>query len=403
MIVVLFDSFCRYSLFPLTFVRPVATLRVGILTIAEKWARYLGVEVSYHTEAYLQEKFPQNSGIQNIFINGSVCPNEALVEAVVELKEGQALYSGNCCIAINLSENLAKKFDQENLSSYEPIQYTGVFTRLTFPEDIFKYNDAEIRADYRLLTKGRISASLSSTNRVLGDDIFVEEGVEAECATFNTLQGPIYLGKYSQVWEGSTIRGSFALGEYSQVKMGAKIYGMTTIGPHARVGGEINNVVIFGYSSKGHEGFIGNSVVGEWCNLGADSNTSNLKNNYSEVALWDYATCSVRKTGLQFCGLIMGDHSKCSINTMFNTGTVVGVGANIFGAGFPPKFVPDFSWGGSQGFMPYALDKFFETAEKVYERRNQVFSSLDRAILGHVFELTSKNRLYGMQDSALIQ
>ena len=245
-----------------------------------------------------------------------------------------------------------------------------------------------------MLTKGRVSQKLSSTNCTLGDDIFVEEGVVAECSTFNTLQGPIYLGKNSQVWEGSNIRGSFALCAYSQVKMGAKIYGMTTIGPYSRVGGEINNSVILGYSSKGHDGYLGNSVVGEWCNMGADSNTSNLKNNYAEVRLWDYNKMYFRETGLQFCGLIMSDHAKCGINTMFNTGTVVGVGANVFGPGFHRNFVPDFAWGGGHDFKPYILDKLFETAEKVFERRDMVFNEIEKKILTRVFELTENSRVF---------
>jgi len=245
-----------------------------------------------------------------------------------------------------------------------------------------------------VLTHGRQSAVLSNTNTLLGEAIFIEEGAEAECSTFNSLNGPIYIGKNSQVWEGSHIRGSFALCENSQVKMGTKIYGQTTIGPFCRVGGEINNAVIWGYSSKGHEGYLGNAVIGQWCNIGADSNNSNLKNNYAEVKLWDYEKESFRKTGLQFCGLIMADHAKCGINTMFNTGTVAGVSANIFGPGFPRNFIPDFAWGGAQGFETYALNKMFDTAEKVYERRGLPFDAQEKAILTKVFELTQTHRRF---------
>lgn len=393
--VILFDDFSRrLNLLPLTFTRPVAALRIGILTIAEKWEKYLELGVSYQTELYLQEKFPIEYSDQNILINGSICPDEHLLEAVDNLLDGEALYSDTVLVALKLSEASAKKWNQSDLSPYKHIQYTVSLNQVVFPEDIFKLNDAEIRKDYALLTKGKVSQKLSSTNCTLGDDIFVEEGVMAECATFNALQGPIYLGKNSQVWEGANIRGSFALCNDSQVKMGAKIYGMTTIGPHARVGGEINNSVILGYSSKGHDGYLGNSVLGEWCNIGADSNTSNLKNNYAEVRLWDYNKMYFRKTGLQFCGLVMSDHAKCAINTMFNTGTVVGVGANVFGSGFPRNFIPDFAWGGVHGFKTYALDKLFETAERVFERRNMIFNVIEKNILTAVFELTEKSRVF---------
>ncbi|RYD79365.1 MAG: glucose-1-phosphate thymidylyltransferase, partial [Sphingobacteriales bacterium] len=266
------------------------------------------------------------------------------------------------------------------------------FIKITYPNDIFTNNGIELRKDFELLTKGRTSSTLSSTNTFLGDNIFVEEGAVAECSVFNSLQGPIYLGKNTQVWESSNIRGSFALCEDSSVKMGAKIYPNTTIGPHSRVGGEINNAVIWGYSSKGHEGYLGNAVLGQWCNIGADSNNSNLKNNYAEVKLWDYKFETFRNTGLQFCGLIMADHSKCGINTMFNTGTVAGVSANIFGAGFPRNFIPDFAWGGAHGFEVYSLQKMFETAIKVYARRDLPFDETEKAILNKVFDLTQQYR-----------
>ncbi|MFD2147287.1 hypothetical protein [Mucilaginibacter antarcticus] len=253
---------------------------------------------------------------------------------------------------------------------------------------MFSKNDIELRRDFTLITKGRTSATISDTNTIIGTEFFAEEGAVAACCTFNTTGGPIYLGKHTEVWEGSHIRGAFALCDHSQVKMGARIYGATTIGPHSRVGGEISNAVIWGYSSKGHDGYLGNSVMGEWCNIGADSNNSNLKNNYSEVKLWDYATQRFRKTGLQFCGLIMADHAKCGINTMFNTGTVVGVSANVFGAGYPRNFVPDFAWGGAQGFEVYTVKKMFETAKLVFERRGKDFDELEQDILKAVFEQT---------------
>lgn len=385
----LFDDGAWESLRPLTFTRPVADLRIGILTIAEKWARQLSAASGFSTQAYLSVKFPEHPEAV-LFINGSVCPDEALLEAVTGLGEGEALKKDGLLLAYRAAE--IKKHDVQLAGSLSAKTYPGNFIRIQYPEDIFRFNDVELKKDFNFLTKGRTSGQLSASNTVLGDQIFVEEGATAECSTFNSLNGPIYLGRSSQVWEGSHIRGSFALGADSQVKMGTKIYGQTTIGPFCRVGGEINNAVIWGYSSKGHEGYLGNSVLGQWCNIGADTNNSNLKNNYAEVRLWDYSKESFRKTGLQFCGLIMADHAKCGINTMFNTGTVAGVSANIFGAGFPRNFIPDFAWGGAQGFDVYAIHKMFETAEKVYERREIDFDQTEKDILTEIFELTKSYR-----------
>ncbi len=385
----LFDDGAWLSLRPLTFTRPVADLRIGILTIAEKWSRYLNAAVGFSTQAYLSPKYPAQLDA-DFFINGSVCPDLQLVDAVLALKNGQALYSNDLLIACN--SNLSLSYPLHPTNTFEKIEFAGSYQKITTPEDIFKYNDLELRKDFNLLTSGRTSAQMSSTNTLIGDQIFIEEGVEAECSTFNSRSGPIYLGKNSQVWEGAHIRGSFALCNDSQVKMGTKIYGQTTIGPFCRVGGEINNAVLWGYSSKGHEGYLGNSVLGQWCNIGADSNNSNLKNNYAEVKLWDYETNRFRKTGLQFCGLIMADHAKCAINTMFNTGTVVGVSANVFGAGFPRNFIADFSWGGSHGFEVYTLEKMFETTRKVLERRDMELLDVEKNILSEVFSQTSTYR-----------
>lgn len=395
MSILFFDDSSRESLLPLSFTRPVADFRIGILSIAEKWAKRFSItSYSFVTEEYLQEKFPQKVSAENLFINGSICPDEELVKAIARLQLGEALVSNSQLIAVKLSEKDAQNFNYSNFSSNLSKEYQGSFIKINHPEDLFSYNDAELRKDFTLLTAGRTSANISATNTILGNNFFAEEGATAECATFNTLEGPIYLGKNSQIWEGSHIRGPFALGEHSQVKMGAKIYGATTIGPHCRVGGEVSNSILFAYSSKGHEGFLGNSVLGEWCNIGADTNNSNLKNNYTEVRLWDYTTQSFRKTGLQFCGLIMADHAKCGINTMFNTGTVVGVSANVFGAGYPRNFVPDFAWGGAQGLEVYPLNKVFETAERVYERRNRVFDAVEKHILTHIFEQTQAYRRF---------
>jgi UDP-N-acetylglucosamine diphosphorylase/glucosamine-1-phosphate N-acetyltransferase len=393
MTIILFDDLVWKSLLPLTFTRPVSEIRIGILTISEKWSKYLNKDITHHTRYYLQEKFPVTLSNSNLFINGSVCPDDSLLQTIDKLNEGEMLVQNEVILAVKLGSALPEDIFSDN-KSYKRIPYSSELTRIIYPEDIFKYNDKELRKDFKLLTTGRTSGSISSTNTILGDNIFIEEGAEAECSTFNTKDGPVYLGKNTQVWEGCNIRGSFALCDDSLVKMGAKIYGMTTIGPHCKVGGEINNSVLLAYSSKGHEGFLGNSVLGEWCNIGADTNNSNMKNNYNEVRLWDYEKGAYRETGLQFCGLIMGDHSKTAINTMFNTGTVVGVGVNVFGAGFPENFVPDFSWGGPDGLCTYHLEKMFETAVKVFERRERKFDEVEKRILTNVFGLTDKYRSF---------
>lgn len=379
----LFDDNAWLSLRPLSFTRPVADLRVGILTIAQKWEKHLGATAGFFTSPYLSVKYPAQTGA-TLAINGSVCPDSGLLEAIDKLSEGEVLKQQDLVIAYRGAAGM----QWNEALVLAPVVYEQELTRIYYPEDIFRNNDTELKRDFVLLTKGRTSQVLSTTNTLLGEDIFVEEGGSAECSTFNSLNGPIYIGTNSQVWEGANIRGSFALCHDSQVKMGTKIYGQTTVGPFSRVGGEINNAVIWGYSGKGHEGYLGNSVLGQWCNIGADTNNSNLKNNYAEVKLWDYAEEGFRKTGLQFCGLIMADHAKCGINTMFNTGTVVGVSANVFGSGFPRNFIPDFSWGGAHGFETYQLNKMFETTEKVFERRKTPFDEVERNILKEVFELT---------------
>lgn len=389
--IILFDDAAQQTLLPLTFTRPVADLRIGILTIAEKWRKYLHQDASFITPKYLQEKFPLQVSKQNLLINGSACPDEALLEAVNKLQEGEVLQQHNFLIAAKISGSDLNNW-KSIVTSFRQVKYVPNFIKITYPEDIFSFNNIELCKDFALLTKGKISAPISNTNLILGDDFFAEEGAFVECATFNTKSGPIYLSNKSEVFEGANIRGSFFLGENSQVKMGAKIYGATTIGPNCTIGGEVKNSVIWGNSSKGHEGYLGNSVVGEWCNFGADSNNSNLKNTYGEVKLWDYPTQKLRNTGLQFCGLIMGDHTKCAINTMFNTGTIAGVNCNIFGAGFPQKFVPDFSWGGIQQTEIYALKKALETAQLAFERKDRDFDEKESNILKYLFELTQSYR-----------
>jgi UDP-N-acetylglucosamine diphosphorylase/glucosamine-1-phosphate N-acetyltransferase len=376
--IVLFDDDRVIHLKPFTLTRPAADIRCGILTIAEKWSTMLSASHSYICADYLSTKYPYVASEDSMFINGRALPSAELVSAIHSLKLNEAIACDDVLIAYRAAAP-SSTFTSTN-------QLAGVKT-INRIHNIFTYNHAEIEADFALITAGKTSATLSATNTVFGKHpIFVEEGVKAEAAVFNTNDGPIYLGKNSEVMEGALIRGPFALCESAGVKMGAKIYTGTTVGPHSKVGGEVSNSVIFGYSNKGHDGFLGNSVLGEWCNLGADSNNSNLKNNYEEVKLWNYATGNFERTGLQFCGLFMGDHSKCGINTMFNTGTVVGVSSNIFGSGFPRNFVPSFAWGGSQGFETYMPKKAFQTAEKVMERRHVTLEESDKNILSHIFE-----------------
>jgi UDP-N-acetylglucosamine diphosphorylase/glucosamine-1-phosphate N-acetyltransferase len=386
--IILFDDEHRVNLLPLAFTRPIADFRIGILTIKDKWAHCFDATYSYATAAYLQVKYPQVLAAQNLFINGAVLPNPALKEAIENLKENEALVHGNLTIAVNTK---SANFQIENAKQ---INFDAEFIHLKSLSSIFSYNDQALRADYEILTAGRTSQALDANSTLVGNQLFIEPGAKVSCAIFNTETGPIYIGKDAEVLEGAIIRGPFALGEHSIVKMAAKIYGATTVGPHSKVGGEIHNAVIFGYSNKGHDGYLGNAVLGEWCNIGADSNNSNLKNNYAEVKLWHYGTKNFQKTGLQFCGLIMADHAKCGINTMFNTGTVVGVSCNIFGAGFPRNFVPDFSWGGAHGFETYGLNKAFEVAEKVFERRGMDFNQIEKDILTAVFEQTESFRKY---------
>ena len=389
---ILFDD-NRNNLLPLTFTRPVAEIRIGILTIKQKWEKRLDANISFYTEEYLSGKFPTEYTIDedNIWINGSFCPNEKLVSEIKNLKKGQELVAGDVLLARNSGDE--KAFSNKANKSYEEFESHAHALQIKNLWDIFSKNVDELQSDFDLITKGRNSHVLSKTNQTINpDNIFVEEGAKVECAILNASAGPIYIGKDAEVMEGSIVRGPFSLGEHSTLKMGSKIYGQTTIGPHSKVGGEVNNSVIFGYSNKAHDGFLGNSVIGEWCNIGADSNNSNLKNNYAEVKLWNYEKEKFENTALTFCGLIMADHSKCGINTMFNTGTVVGVSANIFGSGFPRNFVADYSWGGASGFSTYKLKEAFETAALVMQRRNISFSDADKNILTKVFELTEKFR-----------
>lgn len=386
---ILFDGSVRNSLLPFTYTRPVADIRIGILTIREKWEKYLGNTTTTLTEEYLEEKYPMVELEENIMLNASFLPNHNLVELIKKLKEKEAVFYGDEVVAFHTKNTQ----EEVNFDDYSSLPFDEEIIQIKNTWDIFSYNDQAIKHDFALLTDGRKSAPIPTTvNCVNKNDIFFEAGVEISFATLNASSGPIYIGKNAQVMEGTLVRGPFALCRDAVLKMGAKIYGATTIGPWSKVGGEVNNSVIFGYSSKAHDGFLGNSVIGEWCNLGADTNNSNLKNNYAEVKLWDYDTGRFAKTGLQFCGLMMGDHSKSGINTMFNTGTVVGVSANIYGGNFPRNFIPSFSWGGSAGFTTFLMEKVDEVARVVMKRRNLEYNEVERKILHHIFEITAKYR-----------
>lgn len=368
---------------PLTFTRPVAEMRCGILTFSERWKKLLTIdEVSYLTEDFLQEKFQKPEKRESLFLVPNFLPTPDVLQQIKNLRKGEAL--------VYQDELLAAKVHMENFTLSQIEKMTDITEELLFfkqPTDLFSYNHKAIDFDFELLTKGRTSQPLSSTNGFLGnpEDLFIEEGAQIEFSTLNTKTGKIYIGKNAEIMEGCHLRGPIALCEDSKFNLGAKIYGATTVGPHSKVGGEVNNVVIFGYSNKGHDGFIGNSVIGEWCNLGADTNSSNLKNNYATVKLWNYKSKKFTDTGLQFAGLIMGDHAKTAINTQLNTGTVVGLAANIFKSGFPPNLVENFSWGGMKGDEKFKLEKAIEVAEKAMIRRKIILSEADKKILEYIF------------------
>lgn len=387
---VLFDDHKRDALLPLLFTRPAAALRTGILTIAEKWEKRLGEMASYDMPDYLSALYTASGNQVCLRINGRLLPNQRLQEALLNLKEDEAL--------VGLDGDMLGYFSdcsyiEASTKIFKRIDFTETYNAIQRPFDLFRLNGQEMEADFNLITHRRTSEDIGGYNTLINEQrIFAEPGVKVLCSTLNATDGPIYLAEDSEIMEGSHVRGGFSLGEHSTLKMASKIYGPTTIGPHCKVGGEVNNSVFIGYSNKAHDGFIGNSVIGEWCNLGADTNNSNLKNNYEKVKLWNYASGRFDNSGLQFCGLIMGDHSKCGINTMFNTGTVVGVSANIFGSGFPRNFVPSFAWGGVGGFDTFSLNKAFEVAERVYERRGLTFGENEKNMMMQVFEQTAKYR-----------
>jgi len=384
---VLFDGDRRDALLPFTYTRPVADIRIGILTIREKWEFFLKTHTSTITENYLAEKFPYAQSKDNILINSSFLPNEGLVKQILNLEENQVIVKDNKTIAFR-TKNAQKNID---FSLYEQVEFTHKCLTIENTWDIFTKNDKAIESDFNLITKRKTSLPIpKSVNAIARENIFIEEGAKLEFVTLNASTGVIYIGKNSEIMENSAIRGPFALGENAQIKMGTKIYGATTVGKNCKIGGEVSNSVFMGNSNKGHDGFLGNSILGEWCNIGAGTNSSNLKNNYQKVKLWNYSIENFEKTELQFCGLIMGDHSKCGINTMFNTATSVGVSANIFGSGFPSNFIPSFTWNGTSETNEYLLEKAIQTAQIAMSRRGENLSEQDIKILKHIFEITRK-------------
>jgi UDP-N-acetylglucosamine diphosphorylase/glucosamine-1-phosphate N-acetyltransferase len=388
---ILFDDSRRNYFLPLTFLRPIAEIRVGILTIREKWEKMLGAKTSTLTEEYLSAKFPIVKEANNILINAAVCPTQELIDQILKLEPLQALVQNDTIVAMHLIEDQVDKLEGTDLASanIQEVETTCEFIELYYMWDIFRRNAEAILQDYQLITQGRTSAPISATNRIIGQEkIFLEEGVTMEYATLNATKGPIYIGKNAEIMEGAMIRGPFAICEGGVVRMGAKIYGSTTIGPKSKVGGELNNVVIFGFSNKVHDGYLGNSVIAEWCNIGADTNCSNMKNTFHNIRVWSYPEKTFIDTGLIFCGLIMGDHSKCGINTMFTTGTVIGISTNIFGSGFMRNFIASFAWGGASGFSTYDLKRAIAVARESYGRRDIEWTPTDEAIFSHVFETT---------------
>ena len=394
--IILADAGLHTHLLPLTFTRPVGSLRPGILTIGEAWARMTEMPVGYRTEAYLQPKHPLHADQAIIEVVGGLLPTPDVVGAVLDLEPGQMLLSGQRVLAFH-GEGVGGPSiaDWSVPPTYlRPVQFTGELVLIERPWHMYQHCGRAIINDFALLTEGRRSQPISALNTVVGDPalIFLEPGAEVEASILNTKNGPIYVGRGAEIMEGCMVRGPVALGEGAVLKMGAKVYGPSAFGPECRVGGEVSNSVLQGYSNKGHDGFLGNSVLGEWCNLGADTNNSNLKNTYGDVQAFSYVTKCQVDTGLQFCGLVMGDHSKSGINTMFNTGTVVGVAANVFGGGFPPKHVPSFVWGGAEGFSEHTLSKALETAQRVMARRHVPLTAIDRAILEHVYAASARQR-----------
>lgn len=386
---ILFGDQTRNHLLPFTFTRPIADIRLGILTLREKWEKMLNATTSSLTEEYLSLKFPLVKEADNILINGSILPNETIISELSKLEPNQTLITGETIIALRLKAEDIDNLDWDVIDSVKPLQTQSEPKKVNYLWDLIQMNEDALLMDYELITKGRKSQPMPADARISAPEkVFIEEGAVIENAIINATEGPVYIGKDAHIMDGAIIRGPVSVGTGSKVRMGTRIYGATTVGPYCKVGGEITHSIMFAYSSKAHDGFLGHSVIGEWCNLGADTNTSNLKNSYEKVRLWDYQEESFVKTDLQFCGTFMGDHSKCGINTMFNTGTVVGVSAQVFGSGFMRNFIPSFSWGSVSGFSVHNIDKALDIACRVYARRGLEFNKVEENILRYVYDQT---------------
>lgn len=385
------DPKIRQQLLPFTYTRPIARIRCGIMTLAEKWQHYLNSDVSYLTEDYLQKKFPTQYSQDNYYINGSLIPDKELVNTILKIPADTALISENGELLALHSGNQYTRSEQLSKENRQ-FTYTGDIIQINQVWDIFQMNPTQIRADFEMITSSKSSKSIADPHTICynSDQIFIEDGAQIKAAVLNAETGPIYIGKNAQISEGALIQGPFALNEGSVVAQGAKIRPGTSVGPYCKVGGEINNAVFLGYSNKGHDGYLGNAVIGEWCNLGANTNNSNLKNDISPVKIHSYVTGQLENTEMTFCGLFMGDYSKAGINTMFNTGTVVGVGVNVFGAGFQAKHVPSFTWGGAaEGYEPYRIEKAVTVIQNTQQQKKMEFSSIDEAIFREVHQLST--------------
>ena len=392
---ILFGDQARKHLLPFTFTRPVADIRAGILTIREKWEKYLDNKTSSLTEKYLSEKYPLVKAADNILINSNFLPNKTIIEEIGLLKPNQTLVHGEVIIALRLMSEDIENIDLDVLEGVTPLETTSEVKKISHLWDLINFNESLIRSDFELITKGRKSADPGVYAKVVcKENVFIEEGAIIENAIINASEGPVYIGKNVHVMDGAVIRGPVSVEEGTVIRINAKIYGNTSIGPFCKIGGEVSNSIIFGYTNKAHDGFLGHSIIGEWCNLGADTNTSNLKNNYDKVKVWDYALGSFVDTGMQFCGTFMGDHSKCGINTMLNTGTVVGLSAQVYGSGFIRNFIPSFTWGSPAGYSTFDVEKAIDVAKRVYARRDFEFSKVEESIFRKAFELTFNYRRF---------
>ncbi|MDI9357037.1 MAG: putative sugar nucleotidyl transferase [Chitinophagaceae bacterium] len=385
-IILLDNPITKKNLLPLTYIRPVSNIRCGIFTIHEKWKKYTNTTVSILTEEYLHTKFPPQYSQKNIYVDSSTIPNKKLVDAVCNLKNNEGLFFENTLIAFSLDTHLTYS-EAIRFNTAKKTIFTHSYKSIQKVWNIFEFNAEEIQNDFSLVTHKRNSYLISDpfSHVYASKNIFIEENVSIKSAILNAETGPIYIGANTEVGEGTIIRGPVALCENVTTNMGTKLRPNTTIGPFSKVGGEISSSVLFGYSNKAHDGFLGNSVIAEWCNLGANTNTSNLKNNYKNVSMWNYETKSLEETAVLFCGIIMGDYSRSSINTMFNTGTTVGIGCNIFGHGFPKKYIPNFTWSDSQNDTLYAIEKLLETIENMFQRRKKIYTDEDKQLLQYLY------------------